>query len=296
MLALGFAADALVLVHNPGPRRRGSPRRSGQARQTSAGLAFAGGRLAETGSSSWIRRVDDAPMDGYHRGAGRCGGMIAAGRRFLPQATGAKMQVVGRVSLSPKHAVYLLRVGQRVLVVGTGPQGAPALISEMDELAEIEPPAPPGDNHEAPTSVWSRAGASVSSRYCGRVPMPSVRLAKPKSLALALLAVLAILMLSGPGRADQPSARDATAATREATDSVHVNRPSGDGAAPTAGPLQIPLVERDVWKTVETFALFGLISLAPMGLLMATAFVRINVVLILLRQASGARNYPVTRS
>ena len=49
------------------------------------------------------------------------------------------MQVVGRVSLSPKHAVYMLRVGQRMLLVGVGPAGAPALISELDDPAEVEP-------------------------------------------------------------------------------------------------------------------------------------------------------------
>ena len=55
------------------------------------------------------------------------------------------MQVVGRVSLSPKHTVHMLRVGRRVLVVGVGPQGAPALISELDELGEIETDAPQGE-------------------------------------------------------------------------------------------------------------------------------------------------------
>lgn len=45
-------------------------------------------------------------------------------------------------------------------------------------------------------------------------------------------------------------------------------------------------------KTVQTVALFGLISLAPMGLLMVTAFVRINIVLILLRQALGSPQVP----
>ena len=45
-------------------------------------------------------------------------------------------------------------------------------------------------------------------------------------------------------------------------------------------------------RTLQNVALFGLISLAPMGLLMVTAFVRINVVLILLRQALGSPQVP----
>jgi flagellar biosynthetic protein FliP len=43
---------------------------------------------------------------------------------------------------------------------------------------------------------------------------------------------------------------------------------------------------------MQTVALLALISLAPVGLLMVTAFVRINVVLILLRQAIGSPQVP----
>ena len=43
---------------------------------------------------------------------------------------------------------------------------------------------------------------------------------------------------------------------------------------------------------MQTVALFGLISLAPIALLMVTAFVRINIVLILLRQALGSPQVP----
>ncbi len=67
------------------------------------------------------------------------GGIYAACRRFLPPRLAGAVQVVGRMSLSPKHSVYVLRVGRRVLLVGTGPQGAPSLITELDELPEVEP-------------------------------------------------------------------------------------------------------------------------------------------------------------
>jgi flagellar biogenesis protein FliO len=68
-----------------------------------------------------------------------CGGIVAAGRRFLPQRAKGEVQVISRVSLSPKHAVYVLRVGRRVLLVGAGPQGAPSLISELEDYLEVEP-------------------------------------------------------------------------------------------------------------------------------------------------------------
>jgi hypothetical protein len=68
-----------------------------------------------------------------------CGGIYAACRRFLPQDAAGAVQVVSRVSLSPKHSVYILRIGRRVLLVGAGPQGAPSLIAELDDLPGVEP-------------------------------------------------------------------------------------------------------------------------------------------------------------
>jgi len=68
-----------------------------------------------------------------------CGAMGIVARRFSPRAANGAIQVVGRVSLSPKHTVYLLRVGQRVLLLGAGPQGAPALLGELDDFPEAAP-------------------------------------------------------------------------------------------------------------------------------------------------------------
>jgi flagellar protein FliO/FliZ len=75
------------------------------------------------------------------------GGIAFAARRFTPGTRAGALHVVSRVSLSPKHTVYLLRAGGRVLLVGTGPQGAPALISELDEIPPIEPA--PGQGEES---------------------------------------------------------------------------------------------------------------------------------------------------
>jgi len=78
-------------------------------------------------------------MSGITLALAICGGVVVAARRFSSQGAAGEIRVVSRVSLSPKHTVYLLRVGRRVLLVGAGPQGAPSLISELDDLAEIEP-------------------------------------------------------------------------------------------------------------------------------------------------------------
>jgi hypothetical protein len=62
-----------------------------------------------------------------------CGGLGVITRRYASRGGAGSMKVVARVGLSPKHAMYMVQVGHRLLVVGTGPQGAPSLITELDE-------------------------------------------------------------------------------------------------------------------------------------------------------------------
>jgi flagellar biosynthetic protein FliP len=49
---------------------------------------------------------------------------------------------------------------------------------------------------------------------------------------------------------------------------------------------------RDALRMVPTMLLYGMIWMAPMAALMVTAFVRINIVLVLLRQALGSPQIP----
>jgi flagellar biogenesis protein FliO len=65
------------------------------------------------------------------------GGVSLASKRLAPARDGGSIQVVGRSSLSARHAVYLLRVGERVLIVGAGPQGAPSTLGEVTDPAEL---------------------------------------------------------------------------------------------------------------------------------------------------------------
>ena len=64
---------------------------------------------------------------------------------------GQRPRITGRVRLTPRQTVHVLNIGQRVLVIGTGPQGAPELLTEWavdpdesqefitDELSESLP-------------------------------------------------------------------------------------------------------------------------------------------------------------
>jgi flagellar biosynthetic protein FliP len=85
-------------------------------------------------------------------------------------------------------------------------------------------------------------------------------------------------------RVEDPRARPAPAGAG----TVGVNQPADLGPSVTPpGP-----VHPDAWRMAQTVALFGLISVAPIGLLMLTAFVRIQIVLTLLRQALGGPQVP----
>ncbi len=94
--------------------------------------------------------------------------------------------------------------------------------------------------------------------------------------------------IPGQPAADDTSTRHpATANPSSTSPLIRLNRP-----ADIETPGALPPLERDAIRTIQNVAFFGLISLAPIGLLMVTAFVRINIVLILLRQALGSPQVP----
>ncbi len=95
-----------------------------------------GGGSAESSSGWWLGTVGIAVALAIF------GGVSVASKRFLPQHGSGLLRVVGRTSLSPKHTVYLLKAGDRVLIVGTGPQGSPTLLGELDDPQEVERIAP----------------------------------------------------------------------------------------------------------------------------------------------------------
>jgi hypothetical protein len=62
-----------------------------------------------------------------------CGAVCVASRRYWAQPSSGPVHVVGRVSLSPRHSIYVVRAGRRTLLIGTGAQGAPSLLGELGE-------------------------------------------------------------------------------------------------------------------------------------------------------------------
>lgn len=90
----------------------------------------------------------------------------------------------------------------------------------------------------------------------------------------------------------------ATAAARPEAKRAETPHSEPAPAKPAAAPPQgkgvdaNSLITPESLRSVQTVALFALVSFAPAALLMVTAFVRINIVLILLRQALGSPQVP----
>ncbi len=93
--------------------------------------ASGGGSVTESTTGWWLGPVIAVA------GLAVLGGVSLASKRFLPTRESGPLQVVGRSSLSAKHSVSLLRVGDRVLIVGIGPQGPPSSLGEVTDPAEL---------------------------------------------------------------------------------------------------------------------------------------------------------------
>jgi flagellar biogenesis protein FliO len=97
---------------------------------------------AEGGSGWWIGTA------GAAFALALVGWMSVASKRYLPKAsTGSvDLRVISRTSLSPKQSVYLVKVGDRVLIVGGGGQGAPSLLGELSDSEALAKLAPRGSS------------------------------------------------------------------------------------------------------------------------------------------------------
>lgn len=104
-------------------------------------------RAARISGFTWLRGESSESGWSWPTGlalVAAAGGLVAvAARRRGNRSTEFAVEIVGRAALSPRHSVHLLRVGRRVLLVGSGPQGPPALIAELEDLPRPEQPTTP---------------------------------------------------------------------------------------------------------------------------------------------------------
>ena len=71
--------------------------------------------------------------------------------RALAAGIGAPVEVVQRVPLDSRRALYVVRAGKRLLLVGVGESGAPSLVAELDPALASERERRPavGEAHAA---------------------------------------------------------------------------------------------------------------------------------------------------
>jgi flagellar biosynthetic protein FliP len=214
------------------------------------------------------------------------------GRRTMPRPPAEVFAILGEASLGGQHVARIVRFGPKTILIGVS--GA-----TCTTLAEIDDPGATEAITAAclPTAVAGSAGAPV------RLGLPL----RARAAARALLGVFLLLLASlpnTPSRGDEaaaPAVSDLPAAplTAEAFAPTPVGtlaggRPTTDIAAlPAWSDLTTrSLGPRSVDGILSAVILFGVASIAPAILLMTTSFVRMSVVLSLVRQGLGTQGLP----
>ena len=97
-----------------------------------------------------------------------------------------------------------------------------------------------------------------------------------------------------PNRPTSPPRLAAAPSTTTAKDTATAVIPASSPALASTSAAKPPLSldPKQLMASLQTVGLFALVSLAPAAVLMVTAFVRINIVLTLLRQALGSPQVP----
>ena len=189
------------------------------------------------------------------------------GRGILPAEA---FEVLGRSPLANRQQAQLLRCGNKLLLVCVGAAGAETL-TEITDPAEVE--------RLVETCRRGRSGAAVIGREFGRQEGEM-----DKSRLIALVVLLVAL-----GFAATAIAEDSAQSARQPAGFDERGRKS-DGRAEDVDQ------SRGAQLDAASHAAVDGLSLAPAVLLMTTCFIRIVVVLSLLRQAIGRKTCPPRKS
>lgn len=199
-------------------------------------------------------------------------------RRFQSSASagarGLKLEVVRRVMLGPKQGIALLRVGERVLVVGIAESGI-SLLTELsgDALADtLKPPAP---------------GPTAGDRW------PMIRL--PMLGKLALVAALGLAPIAIPVAAHAQMQTPAPASSGSPRyGPAKIRAPIVNAPAPPKIDIRLGEGKDSLHLSgaVGLVVFLGFLTLLPALFLLMTSFTRILIVLHFLRSALGAQGTP----
>lgn len=234
-----------------------------------------------------------------------------------PNRTAMPMQVVQRLSLSPRQGIAFVRAGSRVVAVSVGDGGVRRLF-ELDEDEASELLASRGNAgqtfHGTLAKAMRRPGSSpptVPTRPAAPAPTIVVAPSRRRTIVSSILIILTALAgaaafaplraqvpaagteaAPAPAAASAPAAAPATAnpvgtaaqvVTRLAPQlDVRLGTPGTDGTS-GAGGLRLS-------GTVGVVVMLGLLTLLPTLVLMMTSFTRILLVLHFVKQGVGAQS------
>lgn len=212
------------------------------------------------------------------------------GRRTMHRPPAEVFAVLGEASLGGQHVARIVRFGPKTILVGVS--GA-----TCTTLAEIDDPGAT----EAITAACLPTAAARSSSTATRLGLPL----RVRAAARALLGVFLLLMASLPNTPSRGDEATATALPDLPATSLAPAppKPIGTlaGGRPTTDIAALPawsdlttrsLGPRSVDGILSAVILFGVASIAPAILLMTTSFVRMSVVLSLVRQGLGTQGLP----
>lgn len=222
-------------------------------------------------------------------GFGAIGGLRLLSQRRQPRLPPDVFDVLGEASLGGPHSVRIVRFGPKTLLVGVSASGCQTLAELTDPQATaciaaacrgVQPPLRP----RATPTLRSTGAAAIllTVGLCG-IFAETTAAAEPAAEPAAMQPV-APSPLTPPSAptpaASQPGSSPAPAHPAE--------RPQSAWAAMLGGMLEA----RSLDATLSAALMFGVASLAPAVLLMTTSFVRMSVVLSLLRQGLGTQQLP----
>lgn len=195
-------------------------------------------------------------------------------------------EILGRRTLEPRVSVHLVRLGSRVLLLGSGADGVKTL-SEVDDPKEVSKllvackhdPIPQEKSVEAATATTS---VLSPSRVAARVFL---------FLAMTLLSLATgVLVQAQDQRPVTAANRAKDRAVQQSNAQRHIVKQAAlEKVIPEAADLQKAMSPEQLGFSLKMLALMTVFSLAPSILMMTTCFVRFTVVLGLLRQALGTQ-------
>lgn len=195
------------------------------------------------------------------RWLGRLHGVTPGGGR-----TGA-LEVLDRTATGPRQGIALVRVADRVLIIGVGEDHV--LLGELDGAARAEllqRPAP-------------RGGGTIPGALLGRFGLALALLAAPLADAAAQVITAPAPAAGAPAAVSSPLA---PTVTPPAAPTVDLRVSGGGESVELSGAVGIVV-------------LMGVLTLLPAIVLLMTGFTRILIVLGFLRTAIGTQGAPPTQ-